>query len=88
MAHELGTQKSDMLQEMVVVPANPDLLKEALSSPSHQPNNAAPAFLAINLANASSQQTLAACFSELHLKHETVACPAVLKCLATAPHNT
>ena len=68
----LGTHNSDILQEMVVVPANADLLKEALGSPAHQPNNAAPAFLAINLASASSEQTLAACFSVLHLEHETI----------------
>lgn len=64
-----GTQKGDNLQEMVVLPANPYLLKEALGSPSHQPNNSTPAFLAINLAGASSEQTVAACFSVLHLEH-------------------
>lgn len=71
--HDTGIQKSDILQEMVVVSANPYLLKEAFGSPSHQPNNAASAFLAIDLAVASSEQTLAACFSVHHLHSRTTA---------------
>ena len=70
---DTGIQKSDILQEMVVVSANPYLLKEAFGSPSHQPNNAASAFLAIDLAVASSEQTLAACYSVLHLHLKTTA---------------
>ena len=84
--HDTGPQKSYTLQEMVVVPANPYLLKEAFSSPSHQPNNATPAFLAISLAGSSSEQTLAACFSVLNLKRETKPWTAVGS-LAVTPHN-
>lgn len=60
-------QRSAMLQEMSVLPANTYLLKEAYCSPSHQPNNTSPSLLASNLPIAASQQTLTARFSILNL---------------------
>lgn len=54
---------------MIMVPANSYLLKEALGSPSHQTDYTTSTFLAINFAGTIPEQTLAACFSVVHLEH-------------------
>lgn len=79
--HNVAVQKRDVLQEMVMVPANPYLPKEARGSPTHQTDNATSAFLAINFAGTIPEQTLAACFSVVHLEHSAASWTAV-KCSA------
>ena len=53
-------QRNTTLQELVVLPANTNLLKKAFCSPSHQLNDTTPTLSAFNLPSAGSQQSLAA----------------------------
>ena len=53
-------KRNTTLQELVVLPANTYLLKNAFCSPSHQLNNTTSTLSALNLPSACSQQSLAA----------------------------